>query len=77
MDWLRSLFGGWKQVRHLGGYSYQVSRRGARRIVKEPGFSHYGDRDEQWLQTGHWSEEEMKGHFKRQGYIETARKFAV
>jgi hypothetical protein len=76
MDWLSNLIGGWKQLRHVGGYSYQVSRRGARRIVQEPGFKHYGDRDEHWLSTGHWSEEEVKGHFKRKDYIATPRRVA-
>jgi hypothetical protein len=74
MDWLLTVIGGWKQVRHVGGYSYQMSRWGRRRIVQEPGFKHYGDRDEHWLSTGHWSEEEVKGRFKRKDYIATPRR---
>ena len=72
MGWLSILFPGWKQLRHIGGFSYQVSRSGRRRIVREPGFKHYGERDEQWLLTGHWSEEQMRGHFKE--LIATRRK---
>jgi hypothetical protein len=76
MDWLFTVIGGWKQVRHVGGYSYQVSRWGGRRIVQEPGFKHYGERDEHWLRTGHWSEEEVKDQFKGKHYITTSRKLA-
>ena len=74
MGWLQTLLGGWKQLRHVGGFSYQVSRSGARRIVREPGFKHYGERDEHWLRTGHWSEEAMTGQFKH--YIASTRKLA-
>ena len=74
MDWLNTIISGWKQVRHVGGYSYQVSRWGRRRVVREPGFKHYGERDEHWLRTGHWAEEAMKGEFKQ--YIPQTRKLA-
>ena len=77
MDWLFTVIGGWKQVRHVGGYSYQVSRWGGRRIVQESGFRHYGERDEHWLRTGHWAEEEVKDQFKGKQYIATSRKIAV
>ena len=63
--------GGWRQVRHIGGYSYQLSRLGRRRIVREQGFKHYGERDEHWLLTGRWSEEEIRGQFGH--YIERVR----
>jgi hypothetical protein len=65
MSWLIETFAGWKQVRHVGGFSHQVSRWGRRRIVREPGFKQYGERDEHWLLTGCWSEEQVKGQFKQ------------
>jgi hypothetical protein len=60
MNWLNTVIAGWKQVRHVGGHSYQSHDRAGRRIVREPGFKQYGERDEHWLRTGHWSEEAMK-----------------
>ncbi len=57
---------GWKQVRAVNGFSYQVSRGGRRRIVPIDGFHHFGEKDDHWLATGQWSEEEARGGFKNQ-----------
>jgi hypothetical protein len=66
-DMLGSLFGligGWREVKAYAGYSYQVSRRGRRRVVPIEGYRKRGLADLQWVETGKFAEDGLSERFK-------------
>jgi len=63
---LIDLIGGWRTVRARGGFVYEESRSGKRRIVPIEGWRKPGLRDERWLGTGRFADDEIVkqyGHF--------------
>ena len=58
------LIGGWRQVKAYAGYSYQVSRRGRRRVVPIEGYRKRGLADMQWVETGRFAEDGLAERFK-------------
>jgi hypothetical protein len=66
LDSLFDMIGGWRTVRARGGFTYQESRGGKRRIVPIEGWSKPGLRDEQWIETGRFADDQIVkryGHF--------------
>ena len=66
---LIDLIGGWREVRSRGGFSYQVSRNGKRRIVPIEDWINKGLRDENWLETGKFADDAI---VKRYGQFHLA-----
>ena len=56
---LFDLIGGWREVRTSAGFSYQVSRKGKRRIVPIEGWRNRGLPDDHWAETGTFSDERL------------------
>jgi hypothetical protein len=54
---LIDLIGGWREVRSRGGFSYQVSRGGKRRIVPIEDWRNKGLRDESWIESGRFADD--------------------
>ena len=60
---LIDIIGGWREVRSRGGFSYQVSRGGKRRIVPIEGWLKKGLRDEAWLGTGQFADDAVVSRY--------------
>jgi hypothetical protein len=56
---LIDLIGGWREVRSRGGFSYQVSRSGKRRIVPIEDWIKKSLRDEAWVETGTFADDKI------------------
>jgi hypothetical protein len=56
---LFDFFGGWREVRTTAGFSYQVSRKGKRRIVPIEGWRNRGLIDHQWVDTGTFADDRI------------------
>src|SRR5215208_6391908 len=56
---LIDLIGGWREIRSRGGFSYQVSRGGKRRIVPIEDWHKKGLRDEGWVQSGQFADDKI------------------
>jgi hypothetical protein len=61
---LFGLIGGWREVKACAGFSYQVSRRGRRRVVPIEGYRKRGLADLQWVETGRFAEDGLSERFK-------------
>jgi len=66
------LLGGWKQVRAYAGFSYQMSRKGKRRIVPIEGYRNHGLADNDWIETGKFADDRLAARFG--GYIHNPTK---
>ena len=64
---LFQLLGGWKQVRAYAGFSYQMSRKGKRRIVPIEGYRNRGLPDNEWIETGKFADDRLIAGYG--GYI--------
>jgi hypothetical protein len=64
LDFFYDLVSGWTEVRSQFGYSYQVSRGGKRRVVAVENYGRRGEIDEQWVQTGEFTDEGIHKRFK-------------
>ena len=60
---LIDIIGGWREVRSRGGFSYQVSRGGKRRIVPIENWIKKGLRDEGWLETGQFADDQVVSRY--------------
>jgi len=63
---LFDMIGGWRTVRSRAGFIYQESRGGKRRIVPIEGWRKPGLRDEEWVTTGRFADDQIVkqyGHF--------------
>ena len=56
---LFDLIGGWREVRTSAGFSYQVSRKGKRRVVPIEGWRNRGLPDEHWVETGVFADDRL------------------
>ena len=56
---LFDFIGGWREVRSSAGFSYQVSRKGKRRIVPIEGWRNRGLPDESWVATGTFADDRL------------------
>jgi hypothetical protein len=65
---LFDLLGGWRDVRASGGFSYQVSRSGKRRIVPIEGYRKRGLADHQWVDTGTFADDGLSERFRDFSY---------
>ena len=66
--------GGWREVRAYAGFSYQVSRKGKRRIVPIEGWRNRGLQDEHWLETGTFADDRLSVESFRDYQHVTSRK---
>ena len=64
ISFLSDLIGGWREVRVSQGYSYQVNRAGERRAIPVEDYGRRGDIDEEWLESGEFSDERIHRKFK-------------
>jgi hypothetical protein len=69
---LFDLLGGWKEVRTYAGFSYQMSRKGKRRIVPIEGWRNRGLVDQQWVETGMFADDRISNERFR-GFEHTPR----
>jgi len=72
---LFNLLKGWREVRVLDGYSYQVSRTGKRRALPLHGAKSLAACDDSWLRTGRWSDAHSPE--QRHSLCATGRNIAV
>ena len=70
---LIDLIGGWKQIRASGGFSYQVSRNGKRRIVAIEGYRSRGLSDEQWVESGVFADDGVSERFRNFSLQQTGK----
>lgn len=78
LDSLFNVFEGWREVRAMQGFSYQVSRSGKRRIVPIEGYRTRGEQDEAWLASGNFSSDALAERFKNYAIDRSPkRKFAA
>jgi hypothetical protein len=61
---LFNLLGGWKEVKSYAGFSYQVNRRGRRRVVPIEGYRKRGLADQQWVESGRFADDGLSDRFK-------------
>ena len=61
---LIDLIGGWREVRAMAGFSYQIARNGKRRIVPIEGYRKRGLRDEQWIESGVFADDGVSERFR-------------
>jgi hypothetical protein len=65
---LWDLLGGWREVRSSGGFSYQVSRSGRRRVVPIDGYRNRTVPDAGWVATGTFAEDGIRRQFRNFRY---------
>ena len=73
-SFLSDLLGGWKEVRVLQGYSYQLSRDGRRRAVPVEDYGRRGTIDETWIATGEFADEQIHRRFRNYNLRSQVRK---
>src|SRR5438105_4375228 len=61
---LMDLIGGWREVRVCGGFSYQISRNGKRRVVSIEDYRKPHEADQQWVETGTFTDDGVSRRFR-------------
>ena len=64
LDSLFNVIEGWREVRAMQGFSYQVSRNGKRRVVPIEGYLTRGEQDDAWVATGKFYSDALCERFK-------------
>jgi hypothetical protein len=65
---LMHLLGGWREIRASGGFSYQVSRGGRRRVVPIEGYRNRTVADQGWVATGTFADDGISERFRNFSY---------
>ena len=65
---LMDLIGGWRESRTTGGFSYQISRNGKRRVVSVDDYRNIKDADDQWLETGTFTDDGVSRRFREYSF---------
>ena len=68
---LFDLLGGWKQIRASGGFSYQVSRNGKRRVIPIEGYRNRTVPDHGWVESGTFADDGLSERFRDFSYQPT------